>query len=450
VAQNPGLLYQPVKDVLIGTKQFAKDVLEKPTDVGLLEYTKARREISNLLRDWEGGRMAGELEIDDFANYIKGHLKTQDKLEAMSHYMEGNLEGYKRYREALGLAPVTLTSEDVSIAPVIRKFFDDMAEWDQRSALFQEFRGNKKLYNAARNWTDEPGLDYTKGKGGKELQQEVWDYVQRLEDPFAVAKKVAPWVRRKTRKNYIPHATRREFAPTDQTIDQTILSDAHRAQQIQTRSRFTKARTHDTLVDALEGGETLLTQDVSSLIKMYGRSVVRAQLNNRLMSQLRKTKTPSGVPLITTKDKAPKHYVEFKHDNFKERGPEGEYLRVNPNVAPDLRLYFDTNDPNIVNRVLQNIILISKRSALGLSLFHMMALAWSGLATGQPIGQVAKNLLPMGRSFKSRGLLALAGEEGYDEILRGMRNGLGIGVLEELKGNTLINAQKKCWQVVSI
>jgi len=85
------------------------------------------------------------------------------------------------------------------------------------------------------------------------------------------------------------------------------------------------------------------------------------------------------------------------------------------------------------------MIMISKRAALGFSFFHMAALAWSGLATGQSPVQVFKNLIP---GLKSDGLIALAGGAGYEKAMQGLRNGTGVGVMEELKGDTLINAMR--------
>ena len=116
-------------------------------------------------------------------------------------------------------------------------------------------------------------------------------------------------------------------------------------------------------------------------------------------------------------------------------------------MAPDLRLYFDTNNPGVANRVLQNIVLIAKRSALGLSFFHIAALGWSGLVSGQNVGDVIKNVIPSGGRLTSRGLRALSGATGpsgrdADYLMLGMRNGLGLGVLEELKGDTLINGMR--------
>ena len=457
VAANPALLYQPIKDIIQGTKQFTDDVLKGPAE-GAIAYMRARNEISNMLRDWEGGRMAGELPINDFANYVKGHLKTQDKLNAMSHYLEGNIDKYNAARREKGLEEVHLSPKDLEAAAPIRKFFDDTLDWAQKAGLFMQFRRNKQLYNAARNYSEGNAVNpikYSKGKDGALLEAEMWDYIKELESPRDVARHLTPEHLRDSdkgfellrRKNYVPHVTKGEFAPTEEQIIRGVLTDAglgdpHRAAQLQTRSRFTKHRVYDTLLESAESGQTLLSEDISSLIKTYGKSMLRAQMNQRLITQLAKMKSKAtGKGMIGSKADMPDYYVEFKHPNFADK--DGNYLYVNPNIAPDLRLYFETSEPTIANRMLQNIILISKRSALGLSLFHMMALGWSGLASGQAPGQIVKNMLPLGQRFKSTGLRALAGEEGYEVLLQGMRNGLGIGILEELKGDTLIGAIRR-------
>jgi hypothetical protein len=196
------------------------------------------------------------------------------------------------------------------------------------------------------------------------------------------------------------------------------------------------------MMDALDAGEKLYTRDIADLAQIYGKSMLRSQVNARLLQRLKKTKNINGHPMLGTKAETPDYYVEFKHPNF--RSPNGDYMYVNPNMAPDLRLYFDTNNPNVANRVLQNIVLIAKRSALGLSAFHIMALGWSGIVSGQKLSEVIKNVVPSGGHLTTRGLRALSGTTGrdVDYLKMGMRNGLGIGVLEELKGDTLINGMR--------
>ena len=85
------------------------------------------------------------------------------------------------------------------------------------------------------------------------------------------------------RGNYVTHLTSHKRAPTDQDLLDLSLDDAHRASQLQTRSRFTKRRKYDTLMDAIYAGENLYSQDIATLVNTYGRSMVRAQLNNHLV-----------------------------------------------------------------------------------------------------------------------------------------------------------------------
>jgi hypothetical protein len=269
----------------------------------------------------------------------------------------------------------------------------------------------------------------------RKLNDEIWNTVQGLNDPKSVAHRFDRKSELYHRANYVPHVITNKFAATVDDVMDSTLADAHSAAQLQTRSRFTKRRKYATLMDAIHAGQKIYTQDIAELVNIYGRSVIRAQLNNRLTSYLGNMRTLNGHRMIGSKNQVPDYYVEFRHPNFKDQA--GNFLYVNPNLAPDLRLYFETNQPNIANRILQNIILITKRSSLGLSLFHMMALAWSGLNAGQNPVDVFKNIMP---GFKSKGLWALAGKEGYDELMRGFRNGLSIGVIEELKGDSLINA----------
>jgi len=454
-AQHPEYIYEAVKDTLLDAKRFATDVVYGPVESSMA-WAKARREMTHILRDWEGGRMAGELPINDFANFVKGRLQTQDKLNAVSHYLEGNLEGYNAARIANNQKAIELTAGDKEVAVAIRKYFNDMFDWAQRADLFTSLRQDKKLYAKARGLMQ--AGQSNKFKTNKQARDEVWDFVKGLDDPRKLAydlsspaaQKAGKGYDLKFRDNYVTHATKKRFAPTENDILESVLedimlADPHRASQLQTVSRYTKKRSHETLQDAKDAGVSLLTEDISQLVRMYGKSMLRAQLNKRLLNQLGKMRSlDTGKPMIGRKHEVPDYYVEFKHPNFKE----GEnHLFVNPNIAPDLRLYFDTSDPWIINRVLQNIVMISKRAALGFSGFHMMALAWSGLAAGQNPLQIAKNVLPLGNKFRSKGLLALAGEEGHHELIAGMRNGLSIGVLEELKGDTLINAIRRIGQM---
>ena len=578
--KDPKQMYTPLKDIFDDTKEFVRDIVKGPVE-GADNALLYRDKMANLLRDWEGNRMRGELEIDRVQRWIKSEVKDPKKREAISHYLEGNLDEYNQYRRINNLDEITLTPADMKVASVARQFMDDVFDMAQKSEMLMGFKKNKLAYKKLREklgkstsivdtmlipvkFVDEVATDgrlaqlakdgtvnvrkgitkaeiikyLTEGNGptgkqkqviqeymndsfglnlldeiaklsdddavrflvahekghamqkkkyGKQfnytgtsgkrgisqkygmddpnnrfltdraikleadankyalqhlndsqkLHDEIWRTVKSSDDPQRMAAENLPSSKLPKRDNYVTHLTSHKRVPTDQDLLDLSLDDAHRASQLQTRSRFTKKRKYDTLMDAIYAGETIYSQDIATLINTYGRSMVRAQLNNRLTSYLANMRTLNGYKMMGSKHEVPDYYVKFTHPNFK--GPDGEFLYVNPNLAPDLRMYFETSTPSIANRILQNIIMISKRASLGLSFFHMAALAWSGMATGQNPIQVFKNVMP---GFKSKGLHALAGQEGYDELMHGLRNGLGIGVVEELKGDTLINAMR--------
>ncbi len=589
--KDPSKMYEPLKDVFLnvkeyigdtvgGSSEFVRDIVRGPVE-GVDKALAYRNRTANLLRDWEGNRMRGELEIDRVQKWVKQEVKDPSRRAAISHYLEGNLDEYNIYLRSNLLDEINLTPREMQVASVARRFMDDVFDMAQKSELLQGFKKNKKQYKKLREklgmstelvdnmlipvkfvkkvgtdgrlaqltkagvvqvrqgitkaeiidyltngqgptarqknvvqeymresygvdlldeiakLSDEDAVRFlvahekghamqkkkygkqfnyqgTSGKRGisekygmgdltnkfltdraikleadanqyalkhmrdsKKLHDEVWDTVKDAVDPSGIAQKFIRSAKLPYRSNYVTHLTSHKVAPTSQDLLDLALDDSHRASQLQTRSRFTKKRKYDTLMDAIYAGEMLYSQDIATLLKTYGSSMVRAQLNSRLTGYLSTMRTLNGHPMMGTKQEVPDYYVKFTHPNFK--GADGEYLYVNPNIAPDLRLYFETSTPSLANRILQNIILISKRSALGFSFFHMAALAWSGLNAGLNPIEVFKNVMP---GLKGKGLLALAGQEGYDEVLHGIRNGFVVGALEELKGDTLINAMR--------
>ena len=450
IASNGRMLYEPIKDIFIdgyqGGKQFVKDIAEAPVE-GRYAYKRARNQIDNVLRDWEGGRMRGELPVTNFAKYVRSKLGSQDKLAAMAHYLENNIDGFNARRVRDGLDEVHLSPSELRTAPVIRKFFDDMHDWAQRASLFQDLRHNQKLYDKAR---------VQAGMGKVKLDKEatgVWDFIQKMDDPSGAAKRLSTQKQLDSgmgynigrRSNYVPHATKHELFSEANAMQDSILFDAHRASRLQTQSRFTKQREYATIEDAKMGGETMLTEDISSLINMYGRSMVRAQLNRRLVGQLGLMKSvATGKPLIGPAVQMPEYYVKFKNENFMT--PDGEYMKVHPNIAPDLRMYFETSHPGVINRALQNIVMIAKRTALSISMFHPVALLWSAAMTGMPIEQAIKNFIPMGKNLNSKGHVALAKGEGFEDVMLGLREGLNLGITDEMRGDTMINALRRMGQ----
>lgn len=589
--KDPPKMWEGLKDLYMGPAEYVRDVVRGPTEFvrdvvrGPKEgYDTAlvyRNKTAGLLRNREGDIATGELEIDRVVRWVKSEVKSPKRREAISHYLEGNIDEYNFYLRANNLDEIQLTPREIKVASVARQFMDDVFDMAQKSELLMGFVKNKPAYKKFRDkmgkdtslvdamlipvrYVEDVGspgrlaklstdgtvllrkgvtkpeiLDYfTKGTGegapqmvamrnymrdaykidlldeirkmsdddairflvahekgiatqkktygkqfnytgtsgkrgiskkyglddpknprltdraikveadaakfglkhlddSKKLNDEVWSTVKDIPDPRAFAGANLKSAKLPNRGNYVTHLTSHKVAPTEQDLLNLSLDDAHRASTINVRSRFMKARKYDTLLDAIYAGEKIYSQDIATLLSTYGRSMVRAQLNNRVVNYLTNMRTLNGHRMMGRKQDVPDYYVKFTHPNFK--GPDGEFLHVNPNVAPDLRLYFDTSEPGVMNRVIQNIVLIVKRSALGMSFFHVAALAWSGANAGLSPKDIFQNIVPF---MKSKGRYALAGQEGYDEMIAGMRNTLKVGAAEDLKGDTLINAMR--------
>ena len=464
VIRNPKKLYGPIKDVFVSSSRFVEDIVKGPME-GKGAALRQRQIFSNMLRDWEGNKLAGELDVKNFSDWLRREIPNAEKRTAMSHYLEGDAElsRYNAHRVKKGQEPIDLTPYEKQVASSARKYFDDVLDWAQRSELFTLFRDYPGMFKRAKRQAGDTSVDKRAAVRGKDYHairdQEIWDFISGTTDPRGMMWQVSGKTKAMGHyKNYVPHLIKREFAPTENSLFDWSLEDAHAAGQLQTSSKHLRKRSYETMMDAMDAGESLYTRDIAQLVSAYGKSMLRSQVNARLLHQLGKMKNVNGHPMIGKYGDVPDYYVEFKHPNFRDTSApktkgqlvkEGhefkdEYLYVNPNLAPDMRLYFDTSNPGVANRVLQNIVLISKRAALGLSFFHIVALGWSGLVSGQNPMEVVRNVIPSGRLLKSRGLQALSGATARDTnyLEMGMRNGLGIGVLEELRGDTLINGMR--------
>jgi len=440
IVKTPRNIYRGVKDIFTDSLRFVNEIKNGPAE-GSAPYTKAHRNITNMLRDWEGNKLTSERQITRFSNWIREEIPDFQRRKALAHHLEGpyELQRYNAWRKKKGQHTIELTEQETKVGAAIRKYFDDIHDWNYRSKIFNKFRDQPHMFVRAQRL----GTSRNSPINKKPTDNEIWDFVDDLSDPRSMLDKLNPKEAQSGfYKNYVPHLAKKEFAPTETMLEDWSVTDAHRAGQLQTRSRHEKKRSYETLMDGMDNGVDYYTRDIRDLVGIYGRSMVRAQNNYRLLHQLNKMTNPDGHPMIGPAGKTPDYYVEFKHPNFRDP-TTGEFLRVNPNIAPDLRLYFDTNNPAVANRVLQNIIMISKRLALGFSFFHIAALGWSGIMSGQAAGSVLKNIFPTGR-FSTRGLRALNGAVDGDTnyLTIGFRNGLGMSALEELKGDTLINGMR--------
>ena len=382
LAKEPERLWRPIVDVLRTPVEFGLDLTR--TIKNRKQYNADRLAAENLLRDWEGSTHTLDIKAKQVENWVSDEVPSLQRREALYHYLEGDFERYRKRMLKDGVQVAPLTGREVAVAKQLRTLLGSVL----------------KAVNERNGKANKVGF--------------------------------AP--------NYVPHIVKEKPLMTETELMDALFKDSQRG--LNTKTTFTRDRKFDTAIDLMDAGYELQTRDIGKVVGSYLKSMQRAEINKDLIRNLRTAKTGDGHSLVTSRDKAPPGYVEFRHSGFKDKN--GNYAYVNPNIAPDLRLYFDTSNPSIARRMLSNVIQISKRIILSGSGFHIMALAWSGMNSGLPLREITKTLLPLdkifGKAGMSKGRAAVLGGEGHEHIQVLLRNGLQLGLAEELRGDALINA----------
>lgn len=379
VIQDPHQLINPFIDMINSPIQFTKDIKRGITDP--VRVARDHQLVDVILRDLEGQDQTLALLSREFKMWGEQHLNA-DEREYLTYYLQGIGDKYNKQRRSQGLPEIKAT---------------------------EKIKESAKVYRNAMN---------------KALRA----YNQAVDNPSE---------RMRYLPNYVPIITKKPLGISEDEMVRMIFKDIQSG--LQTKSPHAKARRYTNTMEAEAAGVPLLTKDIAKLTDIYMRSLQRSALDRQFLKTLKNSKTETGHKFITSRQDAPPGYVEFKHSAFKD--DNGHYYWVNPNMAPDLRLYFDTSSPGIARRAISNIVQISKRLTIGWSGFHIAALGWSALVSGVPINEVFKAVLPFDRKFKGltpEGLMALTGDN--EAIAYGLRNGLRIGIVEELRGDALINA----------
>ncbi len=138
---------------------------------------------------------------------------------------------------------------------------------------------------------------------------------------------------------------------------------------------FAKERTIPTLAEGKAQGLTPLTEDIAVIMGIYGNSLTRAIANKHFVEALKNEKTPAvgplgqqkSISLVMPSGDAPFGYTSINHPQFAG-------LKVHPDIAPSLRLLFDTSSPGAAMKIMQGLSDTSKRVAVSFSLFHAKAL----------------------------------------------------------------------------
>lgn len=187
-------------------------------------------------------------------------------------------------------------------------------------------------------------------------------------------------------------------------------------------SRFAMKRSIPTIAEGKRLGMTPMTEDISSIMGIYGNSIARSIENSKFLAALKNEKEPGGAGLIEKAGKAPSGYMPIDH-------PQMRGLLVHPDIAPSLKFIFDNRDPGMVMRGLEGLNTAVKRSAVSFSLFHAKAL------TDALIG-AASNPLSVGKTLVTSAL----GTNKYLKMLR--EGGAGDLVDKALQGGLKFSMEK--------
>ncbi len=171
--------------------------------------------------------------------------------------------------------------------------------------------------------------------------------------------------------NYVTHLWGgKNTSPLMDTLFKQNKSDPMSA-----TSRFALKRTFSTLAEGKAAGLTPTTEDISDILGVYGRSMIKAVMNKKFVDALKDAKTPDGQSLLMSSTKAPTNYVRINH-------PQLARVSVHPGIAPEMRFLFDADNPNDMLTALEGVNTAAKRMNVSFSLFHGKSLFDAAMASG--------------------------------------------------------------------
>ena len=363
-------------------------------------------------------------------NFIRNPSKLMNEARKTTRYRLGHDEGSRFVdytKEHIGMIAVMERHIRASIDTVMEQFPTP----DSRKAVAHYIEGNLDEFNAMQIAKGLPAIKFT----SKDLIA-----IKQVENMLS---EVYRWIRKqpggrnvKFRKNYVPHLYNDHLGTSFEDYLSQILGAPKKA--LATKSTHYYSREFDTMMDAMEAGYTPL-EDIGGLLSGYLRGIFRVEANKMLIDRVRNIVDNNDVPMITRRDDAPDHYAVIKHASFRDKN--GDYYYAHSDIAPTLKMLFDTRDAGVTQRLLLNLTYLVKRSVLAFSMFHGVALLESALYAGL-------NPTKMGREYKGALNQLKEGELG-DLIDLGLMNGLQIGWIDDIKGDALYNAMSAAEGLIS-
>jgi Transglycosylase SLT domain len=198
-------------------------------------------------------------------------------------------------------------------------------------------------------------------------------------------------------------------------------------------SRFNMQRKISSLEEGKKMGLTPVTEDIATIIGIYGNSLSRTMANNKLLTSLKAAEISGteGQRLVMPQGTMPKNYVNgiSIHPTLAGNG-------IHPDIAPSMKFMYDAKSGSQILAAVENINMASKRLAVSFSLFHAKALTDAFIGAGGKISEIpsmAKGTNQFIKMIRSGG----AGDIVDTAELGGLKFSFNKGTLadEDIKGN---------------
>jgi hypothetical protein len=142
-----------------------------------------------------------------------------------------------------------------------------------------------------------------------------------------------------------------------------------------TISPFMLQRAVKDVTEGMRLGMKPASLDPAALLETYVKSMGRAVERSKNIKALVNLVDADGTPMAGNKGQVPRDYVRVDH-------PDLEGLRVNPDIAPAVRVVLQSDDPTAIAAGLQVIAYASKRALVSYSAFHVKALTEAAIGSG--------------------------------------------------------------------
>lgn len=224
--------------------------------------------------------------------------------------------------------------------------------------------------------------------------------------------------------NYVPQIWDLTDKHTKSVYDKLIEASPVGAQST-TFTPFSLKSSIESYEEGLKLGMKPKYTDIFKIMEEYGKSVVPAIEQSKMLSALKELKGADGKGLVIALDgQKPDGWITARH-------PDLQGYAYHPELAPSIQMLVDSYEPSVVMKSLQLLSGTTKRLNVSMSYFHANSLFQAWLGTGGNPHTVKSAIDASKKAY-------LTGEPG-DTISLGLRHGLKVDApLEDRVGQQML------------